>query len=128
MKQNGPQLTGKVVVDAMGSDHAPQVEIDGALAAARDLGLVAILVGQPEKVLPELHRCGWRKQGDHGVEFVEAPEFISMDDSVATAVRKDRSVLSFGSVETGWSRHSQRSMSGIMTPPCFWPWSPIPQA
>jgi glycerol-3-phosphate acyltransferase PlsX len=90
MKQHGPQLTGKVVVDAMGSDNAPHPEIDGALAAARDLGLTAILVGQPERVLPELHRCGWRKQGDHGVEFVEAPEFISMDDPVAAAVRRKR--------------------------------------
>jgi len=32
----------------MGSDHAPQVEIDGALAAARDFGIGVILVGQPE--------------------------------------------------------------------------------
>jgi fatty acid/phospholipid biosynthesis enzyme len=32
----------------MGSDHAPHAEIDGALAAARDLGLTVILVGQPE--------------------------------------------------------------------------------
>jgi glycerol-3-phosphate acyltransferase PlsX len=90
MKQNGPQLTGKVVVDAMGSDHAPHPEIDGAFAAARDLGLTVVLVGQPERVLPELHRCGWRKQGDDGVEFVEAPEFISMDDPVATAVRRKK--------------------------------------
>jgi len=33
----------------MGSDHAPHAEIDGALAAARDLGVTVILVGQPEK-------------------------------------------------------------------------------
>jgi glycerol-3-phosphate acyltransferase PlsX len=90
MKQHEPKLTGKVVVDAMGSDNAPHVEIDGSLAAARDLGLTAILVGQPERVLPELHRCGWRKQGDRGVEFVEAPEFISMDDPVAAAVRRKK--------------------------------------
>ena len=42
------RLTGKVVLDAMGSDHAPHAEIDGALAAARDLGVKVILVGQPE--------------------------------------------------------------------------------
>jgi len=47
-------LTGKVVLDAMGSDHAPHAEIDGALAAARDLGVKVILVGQPEKLEPEL--------------------------------------------------------------------------
>ncbi|MDT4953858.1 MAG: phosphate acyltransferase, partial [Acidobacteriota bacterium] len=90
--KHGPQhqLTGKVVVDAMGSDHAPSVEIDGALAATRDLGIGVILVGQPEKVVPELHRCGWRGQGDRGIEFVEAAEVIGMDEPVATALRRKK--------------------------------------
>ena len=57
------RLTGKVVLDAMGSDHAPHAEIDGALAAARDLGVKVILVGQPEILEPELKRCGWRGDG-----------------------------------------------------------------
>jgi glycerol-3-phosphate acyltransferase PlsX len=92
-----PQLTGKVVVDAMGSDHAPHAEIDGALAAARDFGVKVILVGQPEKVEPELRRCGWRGQGDRGIEFVEAAEVIGMDEPVATAVRrKKKSSLRIG--------------------------------
>jgi glycerol-3-phosphate acyltransferase PlsX len=84
------RLTGKVVVDAMGSDRAPHPEIDGALAAARDFGVRVILVGLPERVLPELKRCGWRGDGDKGVEFVEAAEFIGMDEAVATAVRRKR--------------------------------------
>ncbi|MDQ3754277.1 MAG: phosphate acyltransferase PlsX [Acidobacteriota bacterium] len=88
--KHGRQLTGKVVVDAMGSDHAPHVEIDGALAAARDLGIGVILVGQPDKVEPELRRCGWRKQGDRGIEFVEAAEVIGMDEPVATSVRRKK--------------------------------------
>ena len=62
--KNGGLLTGKVVLDAMGSDHAPHAEIDGALAATRDLGVGVILVGQFEKVEPELRRCGWRRDGD----------------------------------------------------------------
>jgi phosphate acyltransferase len=88
--KHGHQLTGKVVVDAMGSDHAPHAEIDGALAAARDLGVTVILVGQAEKVEPELRRCRWRGQGDRGIEFVEAAEVIGMDDAVATAVRRKK--------------------------------------
>ena len=83
-------LTGKVAVDAMGSDHAPHVEIDGALAATRDLGVGVILVGQPEIVVPELHRCGWRAQGDRGIEFVEAAEVIGMGEPVAVSVRRKR--------------------------------------
>ncbi|MDQ6652734.1 MAG: phosphate acyltransferase PlsX, partial [Acidobacteriota bacterium] len=91
------RLTGKVVLDAMGSDHAPNAEIDGALAAARDFGITVILVGQPEKVEPELKRCGWRGDGDRGIELVEAAEVIGMDDAVAASVRrKKKSSLRIG--------------------------------
>ncbi|MFL6286558.1 MAG: phosphate acyltransferase PlsX [Pyrinomonadaceae bacterium] len=83
-------LTGKVVVDAMGSDRAPHPEIDGALAAARDFGVGVILVGREQVVVPELRRCRWRKDGDKGIWFVDAPEFISMGEPVATAVRRKR--------------------------------------
>ncbi len=95
--KNETRLTGKVVLDAMGSDNAPHAEIDGALAAARDLGVVVILVGQPEKIQPELRRCGWRGDGDRGIELVEASEVIGMDDPVATSVRrKKKSSLRIG--------------------------------
>jgi phosphate acyltransferase len=95
--KNETRLTGKVVLDAMGSDHAPHAEIDGALAAARDLGVKVILVGQPEKIEPELKRCGWRGDGDRGIELVEAAEVIGMGESVATAVRrKKKSSLRIG--------------------------------
>lgn len=90
--------TGKVVLDAMGSDHAPHAEIDGALAAARDFGIGVILVGRPEIVAPELERCGWRGDGDRGIELVEASEVIGMDEPVATAIRrKKKSSLRVGS-------------------------------
>ena len=95
--KNETPLTGKVVLDAMGSDNAPHAEIDGALAATRDLGVKVILVGQPEKVEPELRRCGWRGDGDRGIELVEAAEVIGMDDPVATSVRrKKKSSLRIG--------------------------------
>jgi glycerol-3-phosphate acyltransferase PlsX len=90
LSKNETRLTGKVVLDAMGSDHAPHAEIDGALAATRDLGVKVILVGQPERVEPELRRCGWRGDGDRGIELVEAPEVIRMDDPVATSVRRKK--------------------------------------
>jgi len=82
----------------MGSDHAPHAEIDGALAAARDFGIGVILVGRPEIVAPELERCGWRGDGDRGIELVEASEVIGMDEPVATAIRrKKKSSLRVGS-------------------------------
>jgi glycerol-3-phosphate acyltransferase PlsX len=88
--KNEARLTGKVVLDAMGSDHAPHPEIDGALAAARDFGVTVILVGQPEKVEPELRRCGWRGDGDRGIELVEAAEVIGMGEPVASSVRRKK--------------------------------------
>src|SRR5882672_5292854 len=82
----------------MGSDHAPHAEIDGALAAARDLGVKVILVGQPEKLEPELKRCGWRGDGDKGIELVEAAEVIGMGEPVMNSVRrKKKSSLRIGS-------------------------------
>lgn len=97
LKKHGHSLTDKVVLDAMGGDHAPQAEIDGALAATRDFGIGVVLVGQREKVEPELRRCGWRGDGDRGIEFVEAPEVIAMDDPVAISVRrKKKSSLRIG--------------------------------
>ena len=81
----------------MGSDHAPHAEIDGALAATRDLGVRVILVGQLEKVEPELRRCGWRGDGHKGIELVEAAEVIGMNEPVATSVRrKKKSSLRIG--------------------------------
>jgi glycerol-3-phosphate acyltransferase PlsX len=97
LKKQGHPLTDKVVLDAMGGDHAPHAEIDGALAATRDFGIGVILVGQREKVEPELRRCGWRGDGDRGIEFVEAAEVIGMDDPVAISVRrKKKSSLRIG--------------------------------
>ena len=97
LKKHGHSLTGKVVLDAMGGDNAPHAEIDGALAATRDFGVGVILVGQRDKVEPELRRCGWRGDGDRGIEFVEAAEVIGMDDPVAISVRrKKKSSLRIG--------------------------------
>ena len=48
--KSADRLTGKVVLDGMGSDNAPHAEIDGALAATRDFGVGVILVG---------NRTGW---------------------------------------------------------------------
>lgn len=84
------RTTKRIVLDAMGSDRAPDVEIDGAIAAARDYGVQVVLVGQEEKVMPVLKRCDWRKDGDYGIEFVHAAEVVGMDEAVAHAIRRKR--------------------------------------
>jgi glycerol-3-phosphate acyltransferase PlsX len=52
----------KIVVDAMGGDHAPEVVVEGAVNAAREHGLDLILVGQRPQVEAELaRRCAPRR-------------------------------------------------------------------
>jgi len=87
----------KIAVDAMGGDHAPANEVEGAIEAARDFGIGVILVGRSEEIQPELdrHRRSralgssrpWRSSS---IEIVDAREVVTMDDPVATAVRRKR--------------------------------------
>jgi phosphate acyltransferase len=87
----------KIAVDAMGGDHAPVSEVEGALEAVRELGVGVILVGRSEQIKAELerhrHSQGLRlsrlSRSLH-IEIVDAREVVTMDDPVATAVRRKR--------------------------------------
>ncbi len=82
----------KIIVDAMGGDHAPQVVVDGAVQAARELGMEIILVGQRPAVQAELE-----KYDTAGLSLTvhHASEVIEMHEHPATAVRakKDSSMV-----------------------------------
>jgi glycerol-3-phosphate acyltransferase PlsX len=82
----------KIVVDAMGGDHAPAVAVDGAVQAARDLGLEVILVGQEDKVRAELARYD---TAGLPLTVHHASQVIEMDEHPAAAVRakKDCSMV-----------------------------------
>ena len=45
-----------IAVDAMGGDHAPKSEVEGAILAARVLDVKVILVGVEDVVRKELQR------------------------------------------------------------------------
>ena len=77
----------KIVVDAMGGDHAPAVVINGTLAAVKDLDVEVILVGDEAKIRPLLAKAGYR--GDR-ISVHHAPETIGMCESAATSVRRKR--------------------------------------
>ena len=50
-----------IAVDAMGGDHAPRIEVEGAIAAVRALSVKVVLVGREEAVRAELDRHhDWR--------------------------------------------------------------------
>jgi phosphate acyltransferase len=77
-----------IAVDAMGGDHAPKAEVEGAVRAARTLDVKVILVGQEEVVRRELEQHEGAQYLP--IEIVNARERITMDDSAAKAVRTKR--------------------------------------
>ena len=78
-----------IVVDAMGSDKAPDPEIRGAVLAARHYGVRVHLAG-PEDVLRPILRQHLRHQQHLPVYITPASEWITMDDKAAQAVRTKR--------------------------------------
>lgn len=78
-----------IVVDAMGSDKAPDPELRGAILAARHFGVRVHLVG-PEDILRPLLRQHLRHQKHLPVFVTPASEWITMDDKAAQAVRTKR--------------------------------------
>ena len=77
-----------IAVDAMGGDHAPKAEVEGAIRAARDLGVKVILVGQQDVVRRELD-----VQNGHSelpIEIVHASQRVTMEDGAAKAFRTKR--------------------------------------
>ena len=76
----------RIAVDAMGGDHAPARPVDGALAAARHLGLGIDLVGRASEIHAELQRHD--DAGDLDVRVIDAPDVIGMSESPAQALRR----------------------------------------
>ena len=76
-----------IAVDAMGGDHAPRAEVEGAVAAARALPVRIVLVGREELVKKELAR---HRHAGLPLEVVHASEVITMEDSAAKSFRQKR--------------------------------------
>jgi glycerol-3-phosphate acyltransferase PlsX len=76
----------RIAVDAMGGDHAPGRPVDGAIAAARYLGIGIDLVGRADRVRDELVRHPDAEMLDLSV--VDAPDVVAMDESAALALRR----------------------------------------
>ena len=74
----------RIVLDAMGSDHAPGVDVEGGVRAARRFGQEIILVGQEEAIRREL-----AKHDTSGlpISVVHASQVIEMAEHPSQAVR-----------------------------------------
>jgi glycerol-3-phosphate acyltransferase PlsX len=75
----------RVAIDAMGGDFAPRATVEGAIAAARELGIVPILVGDAGRIAAELRRLR-----APAIDVVDAPEVIEMHEHPAMALRRKR--------------------------------------
>ena len=76
-----------VALDAMGGDAGPAVNVEGAVAAARELGLGVILVGVQEEIRRHLDRHDLRGLP---IKVRHASEVVEMGESPSTALRKKK--------------------------------------
>ena len=77
----------KIILDAMGGDHAPEAPVLGALQAAKDFGTQIILVGRGEEILEVMKKNGYDTLPD-GVEIANAEDVVDMHDDPATVLHK----------------------------------------
>jgi glycerol-3-phosphate acyltransferase PlsX len=82
----------KIVVDAMGGDHAPGVVVAGVVAEARLRGTQVILVGVEDQVRAELAKHPGA--ADLPIEVVHASEVVGMaEHTMAVKAKKDSSMM-----------------------------------
>ena len=77
----------RIAVDAMGGDHAPQVNVDGAVAAFREFGIETLLVGRRAELARLLEDAGFRGPQ---IDIVDAPDVVTMKDPATAAIRGKR--------------------------------------
>ena len=79
----------KIILDAMGGDHAPEAPVLGALQAVKDFDAQIILMGRGPEILDVLKKNGIEDLPD-GVQIAHADEVVDMHDDPADAVRKKK--------------------------------------
>ena len=79
----------KIIIDAMGGDHAPFAPVMGAVQAARNFGAQITLVGKGEEILQVLRQQGI-EDIPAGIEIANADEVVDMHDDPANVIRKKK--------------------------------------
>ena len=79
----------KIILDAMGGDHAPQAPVLGAIQAAKDFGAQITLVGKGDEIL-EVMRANGIETLPEGMEIANADEVVDMHDDPANVIRKKK--------------------------------------
>ena len=79
----------KIIIDAMGGDHAPQEIVVGALRSAEEFGVEVTLVGRGEEILSAMRTGGWDTL-PKGVEIANAEDVVDMHADPADVVKQHR--------------------------------------
>ena len=79
----------KIILDAMGGDHAPQAPVLGAVDAAKDFGAQITLVGRGEEILNVLKENGISTL-PAGISIADAEDVVDMHDDPASVCRKKK--------------------------------------
>lgn len=77
----------KIIVDAMGTDNAPAVEVEGSIQAVEEFGYEVVLVGDKPRIEEELKRHNYT--GDK-ISIRHVTQVIEMHDPAAISVRRKR--------------------------------------
>ena len=79
----------KILIDAMGGDHAPLAPVQGALEAVKMWNAQVVLVGREDEILAAAKEAGYENL-PAGVEIVHAPDVVDMHDDPANVCRKKK--------------------------------------
>ncbi len=91
----------RIALDAMGTDDFPTPDVEGGIAAARELRCTVVLVGDEARLRAELAK---HDTSGLGIEVVHAPDIVDMEDKPQDVVRgKPNSSMHIGMglVESG---------------------------
>ena len=101
----------RIALDAMGSDRAPTVEVEGAIEALRTLqsDLQLVFVGDRELIEAELDKHPDAPRGR--IEVVHAPQRIEMGESPAHAIRRKPE----SSIVVGLNLHKQGEVDAFIS-------------
>ena len=77
----------KIILDAMGGDHAPEAPVLGAVQAAKDFGAHITLVGRGDEILKVMKDNGINDLPE-GIEISHADDVVDMHDDPGAVIHK----------------------------------------
>jgi len=77
----------KIILDAMGGDHAPEAPVLGAIDAAKAFGTQITLVGRGEAILGVMREHGIENLPE-GMEIANADDVVDMHDDPGSVIHK----------------------------------------